>query len=225
MLHGRLSGHGGHVLRVGLGGDNHGRSRLVGSLLRRRRRHVLMLVGTRLPSRLIVMRRRRRIVLLRIAVWVVHRRRRRRMVIRVRVVLLLPPRLGVHRRPWVHVLAGPGRHVMVVHHDAGGGAADGGGLADPLSRLWMGEGRRAGRRSASYADPAPTFDEVVGGAVAPRAQESMLRVKLSMSFGCRQGCEGDWSALTNPLAILPAEVIGDVRTGGVAAWSECAQDG
>ena len=127
VLHGCMARDGGHILRyVGLRSDDHGRSGLVGCLLRRRRRrHVLVLVGTRLPSRRIVMRlwSRMGIVLLRVAIRVVHRRLRRRVVERVCMVFLLPPGLGIHGRALVHVrLALPGRHVMVHHACRRGGA-------------------------------------------------------------------------------------------------------
>lgn len=184
MLHGSRSRHGGHVLRVGLRGDDDGRARLVGCLLRRRRRHVLVLVGTRLPSRLIVMRRRTGvlIVLRRIGVRVVHRRLWRRVVVRVGVgvVLLLPPRLGIHWRAGVHVRAWAGRHVMVVHHRAGGEASDGGGHGD-LSRRGGGEERRL----ACFAGLARTLMRTTdgfGGCAKVSAGESRAHLLVLRTF-------------------------------------------
>lgn len=103
-----------------------------------------------------------RIVLWRIGVRMMHRRLRRRMVIGVGVVLLLPPRLGIHGRPRVHVLAWPGRHVMIVHHVAGGEASGGGGHRD-LSRRGEEE-----RRSAFSAGPAPTLMRLLSEALGMR---------------------------------------------------------
>ena len=135
-------------MRVGLRRDYHRRPRLVRRLLLERRWwwHVLVLVGTRLPSRLIMMgrRARMRVVGLGEGVGVVHRRLRRRMVVCVRVVFLLSPRLGVHGRPLVHVwLAWPGRHVVV--HDAGGGRAQTAVVTETSSAACGRRGRSGGR--------------------------------------------------------------------------------